>query len=333
MVIKKLNLKENFTLEEIDDYIKVILDYNIESEYQRLSDLMNKTDDIELKHSFQDACANSDFKKYVYNLNVSEDILIKYTSRLEETFTECKNCAMCKGLDTCKNAVPGYAYTPTAKEKIIDFSYVICKYQEEQDKKTAYQKNLELLEMPKDIKDATFRDIYKDDKNRVPIIKYFKEFMDNYNNEEKPKGIYLNGSFGSGKTYLIASLFNEMAKKGVKSVLVYYPEFLRNLKANFQSDYNEKFNYVRKVPLLLLDDIGAENCSNWSRDEILGPLLQYRMENHLPTFFTSNLTIEELEKNLSITTSGIDKVKARRIIERIKQLTVPYELVSKNRRE
>ncbi|MBE6151794.1 MAG: DNA primase [Firmicutes bacterium] len=44
--IKKMNLKENFTLEEIDDYIKVILDYNIESEYQRLSDLMNKTDDI-----------------------------------------------------------------------------------------------------------------------------------------------------------------------------------------------------------------------------------------------------------------------------------------------
>ena len=43
--------------------------------------------------------------------------------------------------------------------------------------------------------------------------------------------------------------------------------------------------------------------------------------------------LEELEKNLSTTTSGVDNVKARRIIERIKQLTVPYELVSKNRRE
>ena len=39
--------------------------------------------------------------------------------------------------------------------------------------------------------------------------------MDNYNNEKKPKGIYLTGSFGSGKTYLIASLFNEMAKKNI----------------------------------------------------------------------------------------------------------------------
>ena len=47
--IKKLKLKENFTLDEINDYIKVILDYNIESEYRRLSKLMDETDDITKK--------------------------------------------------------------------------------------------------------------------------------------------------------------------------------------------------------------------------------------------------------------------------------------------
>ena len=189
--------------------------------------------------------------------------------------------------------------------------------------------------MPKDIKEASLKNIYKDDKARLPIIKYFKEFMDHYHDDSKPKGIYLTGSFGSGKTYLIAALFNEMAKKGIKSILVYYPDFLRNLKASFSSEnneYSEKFDHIKKIPLLLLDDIGAETVSNWSRDEILGSLLQYRMDNHLPTFFTSNLTLEELEKALSLTSTGVDKVKARRIIERIKQLTVTLELVSKNRR-
>ena len=97
--------------------------------------------------------------------------------------------------------------------------------------------------------------------------------------------------------------------------------------------YNEQYDYIRKVPLLLLDDIGAENSSSWSRDEVLGPLLQYRMENNLPTFFTSNLTIDELEKSLSISSSGVDKVKARRIIERIKQLSITQALISKNRRD
>lgn len=294
---------------------------------------LNNSDYVDLTHSFQDACANKEFKDFVYGLNVKEEVLMKYTSSLEDALVECKNCEKCKSLSSCKNEISGYVYTPIVSEKIITFTYYACPKKREDLANNEYKKNLDLVDMPKDIKEASFKDIYKDDKNRVPIIKYFKEFMDNYNNEEKPKGMYLNGSFGSGKTYLVASLFNEMAKRGVKSLSVYYPEFLRILKANFQTDYNEKFNYVRKVPLLLLDDIGAENCSNWSRDEVLGPLLQYRMENHLPTFFTSNLTLEELEKNLSITSSGNDKVKARRIIERIKQLTVTYELVSKNRRE
>ena len=157
--------------------------------------------------------------------------------------------------------------------------------------------------------------------------------MSNYNKDDKPKGMYLYGSFGSGKTYLIAAFFNEMAKKGINSALIYYPEFLRSLKASFTTDYNDRFNYIKKSPLLLLDDIGAENPSNWSRDEVLGPILQYRMEEHLPTFFTSNLTLNDLEKFLAITTNSVDKLKARRIIERIKQLTVQQELVSKNRRD
>ncbi len=186
--------------------------------------------------------------------------------------------------------------------------------------------------MPKEMQDASFKNVYKDDKARVPIIKYFKEFMEHYNDKEKPKGLYLNGSFGSGKTYLIACLFNEMAKKDVRGILIYYPEFLRSLKASFGTDFKEKFDEIKKVEMLLLDDIGAENNSSWARDEILGPILQYRMENHLPTFFTSNLTLDELEKSLATTSSGVEKVKARRIIERVKQLTITLDLISKNRR-
>ena len=56
------------------------------------------------------------------------------------------------------------------------------------------------------------------------------------------------------------------------------------------------------------------------------------MEHELSTFLTSNLTIEELETHLSLVKNNMDKVKARRIIERIKQLTTDMELISVNRR-
>ena len=57
------------------------------------------------------------------------------------------------------------------------------------------------------------------------------------------------------------------------------------------------------------------------------------MNNHLPTFITSNLTINELEMHLAQTKSNIDKVKSRRIIERIKQLTTDMEIITTNYRK
>ena len=120
-------------------------------------------------------------------------------------------------------------------------------------------------------------------------------------------------------------------QKNVKTEIVYFPELLRNMKDDF-SLVEDKLNYLQNIDLLLIDDIGAESVTNWGRDEILGTILQYRMNHKLPTFFTSNLTIDELENHLSLTKGSEDKVKARRIIERIKQLTDDLELISVNRR-
>ena len=242
------------------------------------------------------------------------------------------NCKNCKNILTCKNKVEGFCYKPEVVDNTLQFSYVMCKKKRDLEDAQSYLKNIKYYEMSKDIVNASFKDLYKDDTARTPILKYMMKFMKDYNSGKKTKGLYLTGSFGSGKTYLISALFNDMAKKGYKCAIVYYPEVLRDLKASFNKDYEETFNYIKKTDLLLLDDIGAENVTSFNRDEVLGPILQYRMEEDLPTFFTSNLTLEELENNLSLTSSGVDKVKARRIIERIKQLTVEIKLVSKNRR-
>ena len=56
------------------------------------------------------------------------------------------------------------------------------------------------------------------------------------------------------------------------------------------------------------------------------------MDNKLPTCFTSNLNLKELENHLQITNSSSDKVKARRIMERINYLTDEVILIGVNRR-
>ena len=282
-----------------------------------------------LKQNYIKHLEDDNFKYVIKTYKIKEDIGIKYTSLLEDCSNEACNCKNCPGLFACKNEIAGHCMVPIPNDKTINFSYNICKYA----LKDKYKDNLTVFDVPENIKQASIKDIYKNDKNRIPIIKELKNFLTNYKVNTKTKGIYLHGNFGSGKTYLIAALFNELAKSGVKSIIVHTPELLRSLKDSFSGDYSSKFDSLKKVDISLLADIGAEYLTNWGRDEVLEPILQYRMDEGLPTFFTSNFTIDELEKHFSITTNSIDKVKAKRIIERVKQLTVDIELVSKNLRE
>jgi len=286
----------------------------------------------ELKNSYQEAKKDECFNELVKLLNMSDEELMKYTSTLQECATEYKNCQSCRNMAGCPNHVAGYCYLPSVQNGHLVFNYKACRFQEKLLEATKYLNNVSYFDVPSAIKEARMKDVYHNDKNRFEVITYITDFINNYG--KKPlKGLYLNGSFGSGKSYLIAAMFNELAKKNVKSAVVFWPEFLRDLKASFQSDYSEKFEMIKRVPLLLIDDIGAENTTAWSRDEILCPLLQYRMDENLPTFFTSNLTIEDLEHHFSITKDGSEEIKARRIIERIKQLTVDMKLISKNLRK
>ena len=286
-----------------------------------------------LKVNYSKALVNEDFLELVNTLDIASDIKMKYTSRLMEASCEVSNCKKCKNLLECKNKMKGFCLTPSVLDESITFSYKKCKYKEKNDINNKYLKNVYFYEIPPVVKSASFKNIYKDDIKRLEIVKKIKTFYDNYKLGKDVKGIYLNGNFGSGKSYLIGALFNELAKLDKQSAIIYFPEFLRSLKASFNhSGSSELFDFIKKIPLLLIDDIGAEKLTDWARDEILGSILQYRMDFKLPTFFTSNLTIQELENHLQISATSSDKVKARRIIERIKFLTDEVILVGINRR-
>lgn len=269
-----------------------------------------------------------DFKKLVNRLKVSEKEIKKNLTKLNDTLEELSICSNCKGLYECHNKVEGYIYFPQVIDDKIRFVYTPCKKRKKfLEAKLSKETNLNVLE------NARMKDIDLTDKKRIKIIKWLKEFYDKFDVNSNTKGLFLHGSFGAGKTYLIACLFNELKhKKNIDSTICYLPELLRNLRDDFDL-LERKVSYLKNVPLLLIDDIGAENVTAWGRDEILGSILQFRMNEGLSTFVTSNLNIEELERHLSISKSSEDIVKGRRIIERIKQLTEDMEILSENRRK
>lgn len=290
-----------------------------------------KPDIEQLSKDYDTALQDSSFSQFIEKLKIDKETAQRYTSMLEDSCLEYQNCQGCKGLYECKNKMTGYAYLPRKENGNIHFIYKPCKYKKKQDNATQHLKNVQYFDVSSVMKDASFDKVDNRYKGRQETIGWIRDFANNYPNVTK--GLYLHGNFGCGKTYLISALFNELAKQNVKSAVVFFPEFLRNLKASFDTDYEEKMEYIKRVPLLLLDDLGAETLTPWARDEILCPILQHRMEAQLPTFITSNFDIISLEQHLSITKEGVEQVKARRIIERIKQVTIDLEMKSNNMRK
>ncbi len=284
-----------------------------------------------LKENYKKALKDENFKELISKIKLSEDELMKYTSLLEESSCEYNHCKNCKNILECKNKIQGYAYLPKIENKKLVFNYKACKYKEKLIEQNRFKANITLYQTQDGILDANVKDIYSKDTKRFEAINSLMTFLKEYPNH---KGLYLHGSFGSGKSYLVTAILVELAKKDIKSTIIFWPEFLSELKSYFGDDtgYRKIMYQIKNTEILLIDDIGAENITSWSRDEVLSPILQYRMDNKLKTFFTSNLSIEDLEKHLALTKDGEEVVKARRIIERIKQLTNDVELVSKNLR-
>ena len=300
--------------------------------------MKNNNLNYKLKVAYEEAKKDSSFNELISKINLSDEELMKHTSLLEDSAKEYSNCKTCKNILSCKNNMNGYCYLPILSDGNLNFSYVACKYKNKIIEDNKYQKNVTSFDMPKEIREARIKDIYTDDKARTEVITWIVKYAKDYKSGIINKGLFLHGNFGCGKTYLVSALFNELAKSNVKSVIVYWPEYLRSLKASYSSSSNDefknKYNEVKYAKLLLIDDLGAESVTSWSRDEILGTILQYRMQENLPTFITSNLNIKELEEHLSYTSNNkTEKVKSGRIIERIKQLTDDLTMIAANNRK
>lgn len=148
------------------------------------------------------------------------------------------------------------------------------------------------------------------------------------------QGPYFFGKFGVGKTYLLAAIAHDLTIHNIETLFVHIPTLVIELKNSIgDNSLASLINEIRISPVLMLDDLGAENLTAWVRDDIFNTILQYRMDARLPTLFSSNYSFDELEKHLSEVRDDYDRVKARRIMERIRFLSNETEISGKNYRE
>ena len=163
---------------------------------------------------------------------------------------------------------------------------------------------------------------YDRGENKQLIYNKFVNFITKYKNGDTVKGMYLWGKYSVGKTYCLSALANELMKNSVDVIIAYYPDLVREFKSRISTNtLEEVVSKLKQIDVLMLDDIGAENNSPWVRDEILGPIIQFRLLDEKPTFFSSNLSYKDLsESHFSNTKTKVGTIRGYRIGVRIKDL-------------
>ena len=198
--------------------------------------------------------------------------------------------------------------------------------EEEQMKQEARRLRIERLlgksGIKKRFQQRTFANFVQDTPERrrcYQIARAYAERFPQY--AEKGEGLYIEGSNGTGKTHLAAAIALYLINKGVPVVCKTSSDLLSDIKRGFDSGEATEYEILRaykEADLLIVDDLGKEQCTDWSMSTLYS-ILNDRYEDMKPTIITTNYNTEELLR--AMTPKGFDDTKIRAIISRLREVS------------
>ncbi|MBR4445769.1 MAG: ATP-binding protein [Solobacterium sp.] len=240
-------------------------------------------------------------------------------------------CRGCRSLKECRQPVKGHYRDLIYEGGMLLDALSPCPYQKEKSRAEKHMDQYLVSDLPSHLRAVTFDTLDAGTQD----ARYMQTALTCMKACSEGQGIYLYGSMGSGKTHLAACACNTRAIAGDKVAFIHYPSFCARMARSVSgNEYEAELRRLEYVRFLVIDDIGAENVTEWNRDSILLPLLNERYEEGLTTWFTSNEDPKSLRQHLMFNNRGKEEeIKAERIMERIRCMSMPVELVGKDRRD
>jgi len=138
-----------------------------------------------------------------------------------------------------------------------------------------------------------------------------------------PRGFWLYGSVGVGKTHICAATLSACAKKGIAGTFKTAAGFLEAIKHTYGRDGKLKYGEadiigrLASLPLLVLDDLDKADFTQWASQKFY-QLINGRYNQNVPLLATSNCTPADLA--LGWAERGLDKMIAVAIVDRLREM-------------
>jgi len=140
-------------------------------------------------------------------------------------------------------------------------------------------------------------------RGHIGLAKHQADSLENAYNQalnfaERRQGwLLMLGRYGCGKTHLAAAIANHAIEAGTSTLFLTVPDlldWLRYAYSGVDMSFEERFEEIREIPLLILDDFGTQNATAWAQEKIY-QIINHRYINQLPTVVTSNYLINDFE--------------------------------------
>lgn len=176
----------------------------------------------------------------------------------------------------------------------------------------------------------TFANFLRDTRQRDTCYRAAKEYADNWQTHAaNGDGLYIEGTNGTGKTHLAAAIALQLLGQGIPVICKTSDDLLQDIKRTFETQgitEREVLSVYRNIDLLIVDDLGKEQCTDWSMSTLYS-IFNDRYESMRPTIITTNYRAEDLTQ--ALIPKGGDNKKIVAIISRLREtsrvLTMAWE--------
>ncbi len=150
-----------------------------------------------------------------------------------------------------------------------------------------------------------------------------KEYADSFDRHlAEGTGLYIEGTNGTGKTHLAAAIAMQLiTERRIPVICKTAGDLLLDIKTAFDKEGTSEAQVLgvyKTVELLIIDDLGKEQCTDWSISTLYS-ILNDRYEEMRPTIVTTNYNSDDLVR--ALTPKGFDNLKVVAIISRLREVS------------